>query len=117
MRDEAKIKARILLGVALIAGVGFAVMLTPTRDWLLFEDIDLVRRMRVEGSFLIVPSPVTVSARRHVKHGIFRTVFSIYALRMGCWAGIPPLELANWYRHMGSQASLPLESPKEQRVT
>lgn len=33
MRDRAKNKTRILLGVALIAGFGFAVLLTPTRDW------------------------------------------------------------------------------------
>jgi rSAM/selenodomain-associated transferase 2 len=86
------------------------------RDWPLFEDADFARRMKSEGRFIVLPSPITVSARRHLKYGIFRTVFFIYALRMGFWAGIPPVKLANWYRHMGSGIGPPLESPKVQRV-
>jgi hypothetical protein len=72
--------------------------------------------MKSEGRFIVLPSPITVSARRHLKYGIFRTVIFIYALRMGFWAGIPPVKLANWYRHMGSGIGPPLESPKVQRV-
>lgn len=86
------------------------------RGWPLFEDVEFVRRMKVDGRFLVVPSRITVSARRHLKHGVFRTVFFIYALRIGFWVGIPPLVLANWYRHTGAEMSAPLESPKEQRA-
>ncbi len=86
------------------------------REWPLFEDVDLVQRIKAAGRFSVLPSPITVSARRHLRHGIFRTVCFIYALRVGFWAGIHPGKLANWYRHMGSGVSSPAKAPKEQRV-
>jgi len=68
------------------------------REWPLFEDVDFVYRMKQVGKFAVICSPVTVSARRHVHYGVFRTVMLAYLLRLGYWAGISPFTLARWYQ-------------------
>jgi rSAM/selenodomain-associated transferase 2 len=68
------------------------------REWPLFEDVDLVSRIKREGAFAMIPSPVTISPRRHLQRGVFRTVLIIYALRLGFWAGLSPFTLARWFR-------------------
>lgn len=66
-------------------------------DWPLFEDVELVRRMKRLGSFAVIPSPVTVSARRHLACGVFRTVLLGFALRLAWWAGVPAKSLKKWF--------------------
>lgn len=68
------------------------------REWPLFEDVDFVSRMKRVGRFAVIRSRVTVSARRHLTHGILRTVLLVYLLRIGFWAGISPFTLARWYQ-------------------
>ena len=65
--------------------------------WPLFEDIEFVSRMKRIGRFAVVPTTVTISARRHVRCGVFRTVILCYLLRLGYWVGISPFILAAWY--------------------
>ncbi len=65
--------------------------------WPLFEDVDLVNRLKKLGRFAVIDSRVTISARRYLTHGIWRTVLTIYALRLAYWAGISPVTLKNWF--------------------
>lgn len=66
-------------------------------DWPLFEDVELVRRIKREGNFSVLKMPVTVSGRRYIQHGVFRTALLIYALRLAYWLGISPQRLKNWF--------------------
>jgi rSAM/selenodomain-associated transferase 2 len=36
------------------------------------EDVDLLRRLRHQGRFVLLPAPVTTSARRFLRHGVLR---------------------------------------------
>jgi rSAM/selenodomain-associated transferase 2 len=65
--------------------------------WPLFEDVRLVTRLKQRGRFVIVKSPVTISPRRYVAHGPWRTTFLMYALRLGYWLGVPPHRLYRWF--------------------
>lgn len=67
-------------------------------DWPLFEDVELVRRIRRAGKFTVLRTPVTVSGRRYIEHGVFRTALLIYFLRFAFWLGVPPHRLKNWFR-------------------
>lgn len=66
-------------------------------DWPLFEDVELVRRIRRAGKFTVLRTPVTVSGRRYIQHGVFRTALLIYSLRFAYWLGVPPQRLKNWF--------------------
>jgi glycosyltransferase involved in cell wall biosynthesis len=67
-------------------------------EWPLFEDVELVRRIRRAGKFTVLKTPVTVSGRRYIEHGVFRTALLIYSLRFAYWLGVPPQRLKNWFR-------------------
>jgi glycosyltransferase involved in cell wall biosynthesis len=67
-------------------------------EWPLFEDVELVRRIRRAGKFTVLNTPVTVSGRRYIQHGVLRTALLIYSLRFAYWLGVPPQRLKNWFR-------------------
>ncbi|MBZ5493376.1 MAG: glycosyltransferase family 2 protein [Acidobacteriia bacterium] len=67
-------------------------------EWPLFEDVELVRRIKQAGKFRVLRTPVTVSGRRYIEHGVFRTALLIYSLRLAYWLGVPPQRLKNWFR-------------------
>ena len=67
-------------------------------EWPLFEDVELVRRIKRAGKFTVLRTPVTVSGRRYIEHGVFRTALLIYSLRFAYWLGAPPQRLKNWFR-------------------
>ena len=67
-------------------------------EWPLFEDVELVRRIRRAGKFTVLRTPVTVSGRRYIEHGVFRTALLIYFLRFAYWLGVPPHRLKGWFR-------------------
>jgi len=67
-------------------------------EWPLFEDVELVRRIKRAGKFTVIKTPVTVSGRRYIQHGVFRTALLIYSLRFAYWLGVPPQRLKNWFR-------------------
>ncbi|HLK06752.1 MAG TPA: TIGR04283 family arsenosugar biosynthesis glycosyltransferase [Candidatus Angelobacter sp.] len=67
-------------------------------EWPLFEDVELVRRIKQAGKFRVLRTPVTVSGRRYIEHGVFRTALLIYSLRFAYWLGVPPQRLKNWFR-------------------
>ena len=66
-------------------------------DWPLFEDVELVRRIKKAGSFIVLKSPLTISARRYIRHGVLKTALLIYLLRLAYWLGISPLRLKKWF--------------------
>jgi len=65
--------------------------------WPLFEDIDFVRRLKRQGRFAVIPAPVTISARRWLAHGVWRTTLLMYALRLAFYAGTSPATLKRWF--------------------
>jgi glycosyltransferase involved in cell wall biosynthesis len=67
-------------------------------EWPLFEDVELVRRIKRAGKFVVLKTPLTVSGRRYVEHGVLRTALLIYSLRFAYWLGVPPQRLKNWFR-------------------
>lgn len=66
--------------------------------WPLFEDIDLVDRIKHIGGFTVLPTAVTISARRWLTCGVWRTTLLMYALRAGYHAGISPFRLKLWFK-------------------
>jgi rSAM/selenodomain-associated transferase 2 len=67
-------------------------------DWPLFEDVELVARIKQAGKFVVLKTPLTVSGRRYIEHGVFRTALLIYSLRLSYWLGVPPQRLKNWFK-------------------
>ncbi|TAM83401.1 MAG: glycosyltransferase [Acidobacteria bacterium] len=77
------------------------------REWPLFEDVDFVSRMKRVGRLATIRSRVTISARRHLNYGIWRTVLLIYFLRIGFWTGISSFTLARWYERSSTHMPPP----------
>jgi rSAM/selenodomain-associated transferase 2 len=69
-------------------------------DWPLFEDVELVRRIKQAGKFVVLKTPLTISGRRYIQHGVLRTALLIYALRVAYWMGASPEKLKQWFTDM-----------------
>jgi rSAM/selenodomain-associated transferase 2 len=63
------------------------------RPWPLFEDVDLVTRIKREGRFAILAGPVVISDRRYAKYGPWRTAALMWRLRVRYWRGAAPEDL------------------------
>jgi rSAM/selenodomain-associated transferase 2 len=63
------------------------------RPWPLFEDVDLVTRIKREGRFRILRGPVTVSDRRYATFGPWRTTALMWRLRFHYVRGASPDDL------------------------
>lgn len=85
-------------------------------NWPLFEDVEFVKRIKHAGKFKVIRSRVTISARRHLRCGVFHTVFLVYALRLGYWAGLSPFTLSRCYDEMRLQSSLESETRPSNRL-
>jgi len=66
-------------------------------DWPLFEDYELVRRMKRVGPFAVIASPATISARRFLRYGVWRTVARVFVLQAAYYLGVPPGRLKHWF--------------------
>ena len=64
----------------------------------LFEDAELVRRLKKRGAIRLTASSVRTSARRWQRLGILRTTVRNQLLLLGFLLGVSPLRLARWYR-------------------
>ena len=85
-------------------------------DWPLFEDVDLVRRIKNVGRFAVLDSYLLVSPRRHLARGVLRTVLLIYALRVAFWLGVSPFTLKKWFDDSRPAADLlPTTEPTPER--
>jgi hypothetical protein len=68
------------------------------RAYPLFEDLDLIKRMRREGRFVHLRTRIFVSSRRFAGPQ-YAKVWAIWImLQILYWVGISPYRLARWYR-------------------
>jgi rSAM/selenodomain-associated transferase 2 len=63
----------------------------------LMEDLELSRRLKRAGKIACLRERVTTSARRWQRHGVFRTIFLMWTLRLGHFFGVPPERLKMFY--------------------
>ena len=67
------------------------------RDLPVCDDLDLVRRLRRTGRFVIRPEVTVTSARRYRERGAFRQVLRVWTVAAGYFLGVRPERLARWY--------------------
>ena len=65
----------------------------------LMEDIALSRRLKRYGRPLCLRHRIGVSSRRWERHGVLRTIFLMWRLRLAYWLGADPDKLALRYAH------------------
>ncbi len=63
----------------------------------LMEDIALFNEIKRRGRVKILDGRVEISPRRWLKHGVWRTVALMYALRLGYWLGVSPATLKRFF--------------------
>ena len=64
----------------------------------LMEDIELSSRLRKLSPPCIISEPVVTSSRRWRQHGIMKTIFHMWKLRLWFWWGVPAQRLARLYQ-------------------
>lgn len=64
----------------------------------IMEDFELIQRLKRQGKITIVPTSVITSSRRWHKLGIFQTTLINQLIVIGYYLGVPPVQLARWYR-------------------
>lgn len=65
-------------------------------DLPIMEDYVLIRRLRRIGRIEIAPATVVTSARRWIKHGVWRTTLLNQVYIAAYWLGVPPARIARW---------------------
>lgn len=63
----------------------------------LMEDIELSRRLLKQGPPACLRERVLTSGRRWERHGVWRTIWLMWSLRLRYWLGTPADELAKAY--------------------
>ncbi|MCI0403054.1 MAG: TIGR04283 family arsenosugar biosynthesis glycosyltransferase [Acidobacteria bacterium] len=66
-------------------------------EWPLFEDVELVSRIKRWGRFCVLDDAVTISPRRFLRFGVWSTTLRMYGLRLAFYAGVSPFTLARWF--------------------
>jgi len=69
------------------------------RPFALFEDLDLLKRLRREGRFVHLPCRIVTSSRRFENRNFALMWAHWTALQVLYWGGVSPNLLARWYRH------------------
>jgi rSAM/selenodomain-associated transferase 2 len=72
-------------------------------DLPIMEDFELMRRLRRQGQIAIVPASVLTSGRRWQKLGVLKTTLMNQLIIAAYFLGIPPVQLAHWYRRSNSR--------------
>ena len=67
------------------------------RDLPVCDDVDLVRRLKREGRFVILPEATTTSARRYRERGALAQMLRVWRVVAGYYLGVSPERLARWY--------------------
>jgi rSAM/selenodomain-associated transferase 2 len=70
----------------------------------LFEDLDLLRRLRKYGHFVHLESRIVTSSRRFEQRNFTVVWLHWTALQVLYWFGVPPKILADWYGHARKRA-------------
>ena len=68
------------------------------RPLAIFEDLDLLRKLRRAGRFVHLKSCIVTSSRRFEQRSFAGMWLHWTALQVLYWAGVKPNTLANWYR-------------------
>jgi rSAM/selenodomain-associated transferase 2 len=68
------------------------------RSFALFEDLDLLKRLRRAGRFVHLKTRIVTSSRRFEDRNFGAMWMHWTALQILYWAGVHPNTLANWYR-------------------
>ena len=68
------------------------------RDLPVCDDVDLVRRLRRVGRFVVLPEPVVTSSRHYRRRGAARQTYRVWSTLIGYFLGVAPDRLARWYR-------------------
>jgi rSAM/selenodomain-associated transferase 2 len=66
-------------------------------DLPIMEDFELVRRLKKKGRIIVLPAPVTTSARRWLHLGVWKTWFVNQAAITAYFCGIAPGTIARFY--------------------
>jgi rSAM/selenodomain-associated transferase 2 len=69
------------------------------RPFSLFEDLDLLKRLRRAGRFVNLKTCIVTSSRRFEKKNFALMWAHWTTLQLLYWGGVPPNLLARWYRH------------------
>lgn len=70
------------------------------RDYPIFEDVDLYKRLKKKGRFVLIHMPVTTSSRRFDDHSFVWT-FTKWSIRqLLYWVGVPPKTLGKTYKQI-----------------
>lgn len=67
------------------------------RDLPICDDLDLVRRLRRAGAFVVLPEKTVTSPRRYREVGALRQVLRTWRVLFGYYAGVSPETLMRWY--------------------
>jgi hypothetical protein len=67
------------------------------RDMAVCDDLDLVRRLRRTGRFVVRPELVTASARRYRDRGVLRQVLRVWVVLGGYFLGVSSERLGRVY--------------------
>ena len=73
-------------------------------DIALMEDVELSRRLKRLSQPLCLRARVTTSGRRWEKHGVVRTILTMWRLRLAFYFGVAPAELAVRYGYVPRQS-------------
>ena len=65
--------------------------------WPLFEDVEFARQVKRAGGFIVLPARVTLSARRWLARGVWRTSLLMLVLYAGYRLNVSPSRLKAWY--------------------
>lgn len=68
------------------------------RPYPIFEDLDLIQRVRRRGRFIHLPCELITSSRRFEGRGFTWTFARWIVMQLLYWAGVPPVTLGRWYR-------------------
>jgi hypothetical protein len=66
------------------------------RDLAVCDDLDLVRRLKRQGRFVVRPEATRTSPRRY-RGGALLQVLRVWSVFFGYYAGVRPERLARWY--------------------
>jgi rSAM/selenodomain-associated transferase 2 len=70
------------------------------REFPIFEDVELYKRLKKRGRFVTIHMPVTTSSRRFDDHSFIWT-FTKWSIRQGLyWLGVPPRILGKTYKQI-----------------
>ncbi len=64
----------------------------------IFEDYDIIKRLRGQGPFRVLPGKVRTSARKYLQNGVYRMQAIFYAMYFLYRCGMPQERLLHTYR-------------------